>query len=296
MQEQPIVHVLDDDGWSSGQRILQDVTSSPDHHQEIVFDDSAAYEVVQNKFGGKTFVPNILDFEFHQNGTQTDEVISDATATLNTTQGHDVSRADHTTPERRMRLSVDNADEKYEEHFIIDNTVLDQSGCKIMPGSGQKVNKKKLEQKTRMKKRKTKGVANKHLLKAFNDTDQNQAFCWQSDENDDDLHYLDEFEEAVDSDADSDDENKNSHKDGEAAAECEPVKATTDVQYVEDIRHWQMLPTEVHRKHDDDDEIDDKYNIPSKGARDEKKKGRKRKEKKQKAQPLSLLELNFQYN
>ena len=289
---------------SLAQRIFKDMTSYSDDEQEritdgpgyeIVIRGDGAYEVIRNLSGTETLVPNVPDFKF---GHSVDESDSEAVPCKKHVQ-EGVCDTDMTI-KIRTRPANEFTDEKYEEHFDIDRSVYDQSGCKIMPRSCKKVNPRVLEQKDK-KKTKTKGVANKHLMKAFNDADQSQEYY--DDENENELRPLKELDELENDNnnefengnVDIEDENKHSTKVNEIRAESEPENPGVNVSYVEDMRHWQMLPTEVRRKYDDENNFDDKYSMSSKGTPEDKKKGKKKKQKKQKAQPLSLLELNFQF-
>ena len=275
-------------------RTLQDFPSPHQHQQEIVIHDSTGYEVVLNKQGKEIFVPNILGFEFHQNASK-----DKANNVGDFRYIGEFRREDFddfiSAPDARPKFSHEKEDEIYEEHFEIDTSVYDQSGCKIMPGSCTKVNKKLIEQKDK-KKRKTKGVANKHLLKAFNDADQNQG-AYDADI-DEDLQYLDDDDddEALDDDVEkqlsgTEEGNISNNQISESDPTLEPA---VNICYVEDVRHWEMLPREVRRKNDEDD-FDDKYSVASKRTPDDKKKGKKKKDKKHKAQPMSLTQLSFQF-
>ena len=267
------------------QRVLQELTSSGNHQHEIVIKDSTAYEIVVAKDGRKIYVPTILDFEFQSQNTE--DLVEDSGNFRNIGKCRSEDFEDFLSDSNAgQRQSVEKSDEIYEEHFEIDTSVYDKSGCKIMPGSCTKVNKKRLELSDK-KKQKTKGVANKHLMKQFNEADQNQGNYYAEFE--DDLKYLDE-DESIDYDSenklsDTEDVNASNNK----ANEIEAV----NILQVEDVRHWEMLPMEVRRKNDEEDEFDDKYSVSCKKTPDEKKKGKKK--KKHKAQPMSLAELSFQF-
>ena len=264
--------------FGNDKRILQGITCSPKHHQEILIQDSTGYEVISNH-GKKSLVQNILDFEFEQ--SRTDDQF----------QAEEAVYKEYSEPDFKPRLPVEKEVEKYEEHFEIDNAAYDQSGCKIMPGSCTKVNRKQMEMKDK-RKMKTKGVANKHLLKAFNDADQGHDFNGVG--NEECLQYLDDIY-GTDDEAEKDLVETDEEKDGvDATDEALQVSETTNVSYVEDVRHWEMLPTEVRRKNDEE-VLDDKYNMAQKSTPDEKKKGKKKKEKKQKAQLVPLKDLAFQF-
>ena len=295
---------------------------------EIHIGPNGAYEVVCDQSGKETRVANLPDFRFGhfddesvQCDTHAQDGISVADSATKRRKRHaeeqkrrenelrkrsaeeqkqrSEEEQKHWENELRKRPAeeqkhLENADEKYEEHFDIDRSVYDESGCKIMPGSCKKVNPRALQQKDR-RKLKTKGVANKHLSKAFNDAAQNQEHYDGDDENE--CQPLLELDELDNDDFENrKDENNNKHQVKEMARESLSESPDVNVSYVEDVRHWQMLPTEVRRKQDDENNFDDKYSIPSKGRTPEdKKKGKKKKERKQKPQPMSLLELKYQF-
>ena len=294
---------------------------------EIVIGPKGAYEVFRNESGTETRVENIPDFTFGhaddasvQSGSHTqggarvrasatkhrkrpshtshvvDEPVSDFVAHV---LDIGCGSAQAETPKKKFAnesRTNESTDEKYKEHFDIDRSVYDESGCKIMPGSGKKVNPRALQQKDK-RKQKTKGVANKHLMKAFDDAAHNQDLYDGDDENEMqhlvDLDELDTDEFGLGNNAENDPKDQLKET---TTTENELENTGVIINHIEDVRHWEMLPTEVRRKQDDENSIDDKYSMPSTGRTpDDKKKGKKKKGRKQKPQPMSLQELKYQF-